>query len=73
MPRDLEDLKNRSKRARRNPDLVEIARQNSPSQAFRLALAKVHRHLAWECANLARIRRDYGEDIFEEWINLQDS
>ena len=67
--RSLEELKVRSALARDNPELVRIAAGSSPTAAFQLALAKTRDYeLAKSCRWLAVIRRDYGEEVFKEWV-----
>lgn len=69
MSRSLEELKARSMSARDKPELIEIAAGSSPTASFNLTLAKTgDLGLAKACRWLATIRRDYGEDVFNQWV-----
>lgn len=66
----LEYIKIRAGDAARDKRLVDIARNNSASTSYDLAfLLTKDKNLARATRWLSIIRRDYGDDLFNETIN----
>ncbi len=65
----LEELKESSKSALCHIELVELARVQTPSQAWKLArTAKWPKRQAEACRSLATLRRDHGNEVFTDFI-----
>lgn len=70
--RSLETLKAWSKKVFSHPELVAIARVNSPNASYNLAIQmemseKIARAVRW----LSMIQRDYGSQEFETHVSEQ--
>lgn len=67
--RSLEELKQKARLALEHPQLIEIAKTQTPTKAPRRAMkAGFKKDLACSCRFLAVIYRDHGNSVFEEFI-----
>ena len=66
--RTLAELKKLSRPALCHVELVDLARDKSPSEVQRIAAARWPRRQAKAARFLAMVRRDHGDDAFEAFV-----
>lgn len=72
LKRSLETLRYWATKVLQHPDLIDIARAHTPNASYNLAIQKgkpekIARAARW----LSMIRRDYGQEAFDAFVNEQ--